>query len=209
VIVLVPIPAGPQAPVLSVSSPADGTTFKNGAIPVVGTTTGASVSVSATYLGPPTAVPAGKKAPPPPPAPDPKDFTVGSDGAFNDSYELTTGQWRLTLSATGDANRQTSVTRSITVAYTGVNVLIEVKGGRVWLRVRVDGQLAKETPTTGGIVFEDGAKLTLVAKDVVEVRSGVPAHTYVTANGISYGPLTGGSVNSVWAIGPTGGPKPK
>jgi cytoskeleton protein RodZ len=209
VIVLVPLPAGPQAPVLSVSSPADGTTVTNGAIPVVGTTNGASVSVSATYLGPPTAVPAGKATPAPPPTPDPKDFTVASDGTFSDSYELTTGQWRLTVSATGDANRQTSVTRTITVAYTGVNVLIEVKGGRVWLRIRVDGQLAKETPTTGGVVFEDGSKLTLTAKELVEIRSGVPARTWVTANGIAYGPLTGGTVNSVWAIGPTGGPTPE
>ena len=209
VIVMVPLPRGPQAPVLSLSSPADGTTFTNGAIPIVGTTDGTGISVTGSYLGPPTAVPSGATAPSPPAVPEAKDITVESGGAFNGSYELTTGQWSLTITATGDANRQTSLTRTITVGYTGINLLVEVKGGRVWLRVRVDGELAKETPTVGGVVFEDGAKLTITANELVEIRSGVPAHTYVTVNGVSYGALTGGSVDSVWAIGPTGGPQPE
>src|SRR5512135_3345055 len=43
-----------QAPTLTVSQPVDGTTYQNGAIPVEGTTTNAAtVTVSATYLGPP------------------------------------------------------------------------------------------------------------------------------------------------------------
>jgi cytoskeletal protein RodZ len=207
VIVMVPLPKGPEAPVLSLSSPADGTTFTNGAIPIVGSTDGASVSVTASYLGPPTAVPAGATAPSPPAAPEAKDITVETGGTFSGSYELTTGQWRLTISATGDANRQTSLTRTITVAYTGVNALIEIKGGRVWLRVRVDGELSKKTPTVGGVVFEDGAKLTITAKDLIEIRSGVPSRTYLTVNGVSYGVLTGGTVNDVWAVGPVGAPK--
>jgi cytoskeletal protein RodZ len=206
VIVMVPLPKGPEAPVMSLSSPADGTTFTNGAIPIVGTTDGASISVAASYLGPPTAVPSGATAPSPPAAPEAKDITVETDGTFSGSYELTTGQWRLTISATGDANRQTSLTRQITVAYTGINALIEIKGGRVWLRVRVDGELSKKTPTLGGIVFEDGAKLAITAKELIEIRSGVPSRTFLTVNGVSYGALTGGTVNDVWAVGPAGAP---
>jgi hypothetical protein len=203
-IVTVPLPSGPQAPVLSVSSPADGTSVTNGAIPIVGTTSGTTVTASAAYTGPATgapATPAGESAP----APTPTEITVGEDGAFEGSIQLTPGVWVLTVTATGEANRQTSVTRTVTVAYTGVNVLVEIRGGRVWLRVRVDGDLAKETPP-GGAVFEDGTKLTFTADTLVEIRSGVPAYTFVTVNGISYGALGGGPPGA-WAIGPTGPPQ--
>ncbi len=207
VIVMVPLPSGPQAPVLSLSSPADGTTFTNGAIPIVGTTNGTSISVAATYLGPSPGAPEASAAPSPPAA-EAKQIEVDSAGAFSGSYEVTTGQWRLTMTATGEANRQTSVTRTITVAYTGVNVLVELKGGRVWLRVRVDGELSKETPTTGGVVFEDGTKLTFSADELVEVRAGVPSRVFVTVNGVSYGALGDGSTPGAWAIGPSGPPEP-
>ena len=207
VIVMVPLPSTPQAPVLSLSSPADGTTFTNGAIPIVGTTSGTTVSVTAAYLG------AAAGAPEPgadasPPVPGAMDIAVETDGTFSGSYELTTGQWRLTVTSTGDANRQTSLTRTITVAYTGVNVLVELKGGRVWLRVRVDGELAKETPTTAGVVFEDGTKLTFTADELVEIRAGVPSRVLVTVNGVSYGALGDGSSPGAWAIGPSGPPEP-
>jgi cytoskeletal protein RodZ len=206
IIVMVPLPpSGPQAPVLSLTSPADGTTFTNGAIPIVGTTTGTTITVSATFTGPAAGAPATPTAESPP-APAPQDIEV-QEGAFDGSYELTTGTWQLTVTATGDANRQTSVTRSVMVAYTGVNVLVEIKGGRVWLRVRVDGELAKETPS-GGAVFEDGTKLTFTAEELVEIRSGVPGYTYVTVNGTSYGKL-GGGIPGAWAIGPTGPPEPE
>jgi len=207
VIVMVPLPSSPQAPVLSLSSPADGTTFTNGAIPIVGTTTGTSISVAATYLGPSSGAPAASSAPSPPVA-EAREIAVESDGTFSGSYELTTGQWRLTVTSTGEANRQTSVTRTITVAYTGVNVLVELTGGQVWLRVRVDGELSKETPTTGGVVFEDGTKLTFTADELVEIRAGVPSRVFVTVNGVSYGALGEGSLPGAWAIGPTGPPEP-
>ena len=56
------------------------------------------------------------------------------------------------------------------------------------------------------MVFEDGAKLTITAKELIEIRSGVPSHTFLTVNGVSYGALTGGTVNDVWAVGPSGAP---
>ena len=206
VIVMVPLPSAPQAPVLSLTSPADGTTFTNGAIPIVGSTSGTKVSVTATYLGPAAGAPEAGVASPPPAAA--RDMAVETEGTFSGSYELTTGQWRLSVTSTGDANRQTALTRTITVAYTGVNVLVELKGGRVWLRVRVDGELAKETPTTAGVVFEDGTKLTFTADELVEIRAGVPSRAFVTVNGVSYGALGDGSSPGAWAIGPSGPPEP-
>lgn len=207
VIVMVPLPSSPQAPVLSLSSPADGTTFTNGAIPIVGTTSGATVTVAATYVGPAAGEPSPGAAASPPVA-EAREIKVEDDGTFSGSYELTTGQWHLTVTSAGEANRQTSLTRTITVAYTGVNVLVELKGGRVWLRVRVDGELSKKTPTTGGVIFEDGTELTFTADELVEIRAGVPSRVFVTVNGVSYGALGDGSTPGAWAIGPTGPPEP-
>lgn len=208
IFVRVPPPAVAQAPVLSLSSPADGTTFTNGAIPIVGTTSGSTVSIAAAYLGPPGTPPAAVRTPAPPPVPDPAEIPVDADGSFSGSYELTTGSWKLTVTATGVENKKTSVMRTITVAYTGVNVVVEIKGGRAWLLVRIDGSLSKQTPTESGRIFANGTKLALSAKDRIDIRTGVASITYVTVNGVSYGPLGPSANPGTWTLGPDGPPQP-
>jgi cytoskeletal protein RodZ len=212
IIVLVPVPeASPtpaaNAPKLSLTSPADGKSFTGGAIPITGTTDGQKVTVSATVAS----TSAGAATPSPkasPSAPAPAEIAV-KDGKFNGTYTLTPGTWTLTVTATGAGGEETAVTRHVTVtAPTGVNVTVQIKGGRVWLRVRLDGNLAKQTPS-GGMVFDDGTKLTFKAKDLVEIRTGVPRYTFVTVNGVSYGALGTSGNPGVWGIGPTGAPKPE
>lgn len=210
VIVVVPLPtATPVTVQLTLSSPADGASFTTGTIPIAGTSSGSTVKVSATYGGPPSGA-SPTPATQSPPAAAPATLQVGSDGAFSGSYQLSPGRWALTVTASGSSGQPTTITRNVTVAApTGVKVVVEIKGGRVWLRVRIDGVLAKETPAAGA-VFPNGTKLTFTAKSLVEIRTGVPAYTYVTANGVAYGPLatSGGSMRA-WAIGPTGPPQPE
>ncbi len=68
------------APTLELTSPEDGLSVENGAIPVRGTATDAtSVSISAAYLGPPPASP--HPRPPPDPAAVPASpVTLADDG---------------------------------------------------------------------------------------------------------------------------------
>jgi hypothetical protein len=208
IIVLVPVPAGspsPEAPVISLSSPNDGATLADGAVAIAGTTTGTKVSVSAAWKGPA----AGGAAPSTtPPAPAPKELPVGDGGKFSGTYALTGGKWQLTVTATGAGDVQTALTRQVTVAPSGVSVVVQITGGRVWLRVRIDGDLAKQTPS-GGMVFDDGTKLTFKGKQLVEIRTGVPRYTFVTVNGVSYGKLGSSGNPGVWAIGPSGPPQPE
>lgn len=205
-VVTVPIPVI-VAPTLSLTSPNDGTSFTNGAIPVQGTTSGSKVVVAALWAGPLQPPAEGEPTPEPPAAPDPKELVVEGDGSFGGSYDLTAGRWRLTVTATGEENRQTRETREIEVVYTGVNLVVEVRSERAWLRVRVDGAFDPKTGGEGGITFRPGAILTFSAEREIQIRSGVPRATYVTVNGIPYGPLGEGPAGT-WLIGPSGPPQP-
>ena len=99
--------------------------------------------MTATYVGP--ATDAGGKPPTQPPAdPDPQEIAVDADtGAFSDAYQLAPGVWDLTISATGAAAKTTTEQRHVTVAYTGVALVIRVKDARAWLKVWVDDQLVQ------------------------------------------------------------------
>jgi hypothetical protein len=207
VTVMVPIPQATEVPgpELAVTSPEADQSFSSGSVTVEGTTAGATVSVTARYLGPARVVTGATPAPPD--EPEPLELEVAEDGSFSGTIELGNGRWELTITATDEGERQTSLTRQITIAPTGLTVVVEIKGGRAWLRIRLDGKLAKETPTTAGAIFEDGTRLTLVAKELVEIRSGVPSITYVTVNGVSYGKLGTGRPGA-WAITADGPPQP-
>ncbi len=211
-IVNVPISAV-LAPTLQVDLPADGASFQNGAIPIAGTTTNATqVVISATYLGSPgTPAPTpkpGKTAPPtskPPTTPAPVTLQIRSDGAFSTPYELANGRWSLTIVASNAEGRTTTLTRSVTIAYHGVNVVVTIHG-RAWLKVWVDGVLA---PSIGaaGKVFNDGKVLTFTGDQSVEVRTGASAATYFTVNGVSLGKM-GTSLNpETWLFTATAPPK--
>ena len=177
-----------EAPTLTVDQPADGATFENGAIPVQGRTTNAdSVVVSAAYTGP--AAPAGgRRRPRPRPASRRRSrSTVGEDGTFSAPFELTAGSWAITVTASSPEGKTTSLTRAVTVAFKGVNLVVSIEGGRAWLKVWVDGKLDPKTGA-GGQGLGNGKTLTFTGKESIEVRTGSSGVTKFTLNGTRSAP---------------------
>lgn len=207
-----------QAPTLTVDQPADGATFENGAIPVEGTTTNAStVVVSATYLGPagssagtaakptPTPAPGAKPTPTPaastPPTPQPQTIAIADDGTFSAPFELTAGRWSITVTASSAASKAVSISRTVTVQYKGVNLVVSIKGGKAWLKAWVDGQVDPGLGTAGKVVG-DGKTLTFSGTSSVEVRTGSSGVTYFTLNGTSLGTLGKPGAPETWLFAP-------
>ena len=203
-IVTVPVAAGPEAPTLSVTSPNQGTMFTNGAIPVQGTTTGEQVIVSATYVGPATdaaqgAGPAASRSR------SPGDRVDAETGAFSDAYQLAPGVWDLTISATGAAAKTTTEQRHVTVAYTGVALVIRVKDAGAWLKVWVDDQLVPGYE--GGRVIQPGKSVEFTGQNSIEVRTGNSGATYFTLNGTRLGSLGKPGQPETWLFAPPGEPE--
>lgn len=186
IVITVPF-AQVAAPTLELTSPEDGLSVANGAIPVRGTTTDAtSVSMSAAYVGP---APGQAAAPDPTPAMiPPTAVELADDGTFATSIDLTEGQWTVTVTAAGEEGKSTTLTRGVTVVYQGISVVVEIREQRTWLRVSVDGVVSPQTGA-GGKVYAAGKTITFRGEEVVELRTGKMSTTYVTVNGTSYGPL--------------------
>lgn len=186
IVITVPF-AQVAAPTLELTSPEDGLSVENGAIPVRGTTTDAtSVSMSAVYVG---LAPGQATTPPPSPAAIPAaTVKLADDGTFSTSIDLTEGRWTVTVTAAGEEGKSTTLTRDVTVVYRGISVVIEIKNQRTWLRVSVDGIVSPQTGA-GGKVYAAGKTVTFRGEGVVELRTGKMSTTYVTVNGTSYGPL--------------------
>lgn len=203
-----------EAPTLTVDQPAEGATFENGAIPVKGTAANASeVEVSAEYLGPAEnepapAAPAGSPAASPAavPAPPPTTVEPDEDGNFSTPYQLTTGRWRLTVTASGAEGKTTSLARTVTVEFRGVNLTIDVKGGAAWIKVWVDG-VVDETVGAAGRTLRNGQTLTFTGEKSVEVRTGSSGVTHFTLNGTSLGALGRSGVPETWLFEPPAGPQ--
>jgi cytoskeletal protein RodZ len=188
-----------EAPTLTVDQPADGATYENGAIPVQGKTTNASsVVVSAAYSGP---VETGGAAPPKPKAPTPVTVEVGEDGLFNSPYQLTAGKWAITVTASSPEGKTASLTRAVTVAFKGVNLVVSVEGGRAWLKVWVDGKLDPKLGAAGK-VLGSGKKLTFKGKESIEVRTGSSGATKFTLNGTPLGALGKRGIPETWLFAP-------
>ena len=227
IVITVPF-AAVQAPTLTVSQPVDGTTYSNGAIPVEGTTTNAtSVTIvaqrveagapppshapSPTPTPKPTATPkptgtprpGGSPAPSTPPAGT--TVTVEQDGSFSTPLELTAGQWLITITATSDQGQTASVTRTVTVAYKGVTLVVAIKGGNAWVKVWVDGGLAPGT-SQAGRTYHDGDTVVFTGKTSVEVRTGNSGNTTFTLNGISLGSLGKVGIPETWLFQPPNAP---
>ena len=208
-----------QAPTLTVSQPVDGTTYENGAIPIEGTTTNAiSVNVTSTYLGPigsttvaPTPAPTSILAlpsgsPGASQAPSGTTVQVGDDGTFTvPPLELTEGRWAITITAMSDQGKTASQTRTITVAYKGVNLVISIQNGNAWIKVWVDGALATGIPQSGQ-VFAAGKILTFTGAHTIEVRTGSSGNTYFTLNGVNLGALGREGIPETWLFAPPDAP---
>lgn len=195
-----------EAPTLSVDQPAEGATFENGAIPIQGRTTNAdSVVVSARYVGPVEVVAEGQASPPPPALPGPATVEVDADGTFTTPFELTAGRWAVTVTASGPAGKTTSLTRNVSVAFKGVNLVVTIKGGRAWIKVWVDGKIAEETGASGK-VYGNNETLTFKAKKSIEVRTGSSGVTRFTLNGTSLGALGPRGIPETWLFEPPNEP---
>jgi cytoskeletal protein RodZ len=192
-----------QAPTLTVTTPVDGTSYGNGAIAVEGTTTNAkSVSVTATYLGKP-GTPASSAAPAPRASGQPSQGTtidVASDGTFEfPPLELTAGRWAITVTATSDQGQTASLTRNVEVAFSGVNLVVTIKGSPAWIKVWVDGKLVGPQ---SGRVFDPGKTLTFHGTSSVEIRTGSSGATQFTLNGTSLGSLGKSGIPETWLFKP-------
>ena len=193
-------------PALTLDQPADGATFQNGAILVQGTATNATqVTVSAAFSGA-VSTPAGSKPAPTPSPPPAQTATVGSDGTFNVPFNLTAGKWTLTVSAAGSDGKATSLTRSVTVNYHGVNLVVTIKGGSAWIKVWEDG-VVDQTIGAGGKTETDGKVLTFTATTTIEVRTGKSSVTFFTLNGQSLGSLGAAPNPETWLFDPPAAPK--
>jgi len=196
-----------EAPTLTVDQPADGASFENGAIPIAGkATNAATVVVSATYVGPSGAPGGSKPTPAPPPVPPSVTAKVGDDGTYSTPYELTTGKWTITVTASGPDGKTAALSRNVMVGYKGVNLVVAAKGGRAWVKVWVDGKL---DPTVGaaGTVIANGKSLKFTAKQSVEVRTGSSGVTQFTLNGTSLGSLGKSGVPETWLFAPPKAPE--
>jgi cytoskeletal protein RodZ len=215
-----------QAPTLLVTQPVEGTTYGNGAIAVEGTTTNAAtVTVTTRFLGSdlagaggspgpatpapaaPTAAPAGSGGPGASPGATSEPGTtvnVAGDGSFSlPPLELTAGRWAITVTATSTEGKTASRTLQVTVAYSGVNLVLSIRGGPAWIKVWVDGKL--EGPQ-GGTVYQNGRTVTFSGTTSVEIRTGSSGFTRFTLNGVSLGSLGKAGVAETWLFAPPAAP---
>ncbi len=208
-----------QAPTLTVSQPEEGTTFENGAIPVEGMTANASeVVVRATWLGPPDgSAPPPTAEPTPTPEPDPSaspvpaepdglTVEVAADGSFTTPLELTEGRWSITITATSVEGKTASLTRMVTVAYKGVNLVVTIQGGNAWLKAWIDGALDPRL-SQAGRTLRSGDTIVFTGKTSVEVRTGSSGATRFTLNGVALGPLGKPGIPETWLFQPPAAPQ--
>jgi cytoskeletal protein RodZ len=210
-IINVPLPQGPEAPTLSLTSPNDGTSFTNGAIPIQGTTTAREISVKGKWIGPtpgrgdePSASPgAGSSARAPRAAI--KRIRVRDDGRFSGSYQLVPGQWQLTITATGEQDKTTTERRTVSVEFTGVNLVIEIRESAAWIKVVVDGKVAEGYGA--GRTLEPGKSVEFTARRNIEVRTGSSGSTFFTLNGQRLGALGPPGIPETWLFRPPDEPR--
>ncbi len=211
-----------QAPTLTVSQPEDGTTYENGAIPIEGTTTNArDVVIRAAYLGPPDgSAPVPTPEPTPAPSPDPSaspaptsgpgdgtvSVVVADDGTFSTPLELTEGRWSITITATSVEGKTASLTREVTVAYKGVNLVVTIVGSDAWLKVWVDGTLDPRV-TQAGRIYHAGDTVVFTGTTSVEVRTGSSGATRFTLNGVPLGALGRSGIPETWLFHPPDPPQ--
>jgi cytoskeleton protein RodZ len=204
VYITVPLAAS-AAPSVDLTSPADGATFANGAVPVEGTATNAdTVTVSASYLGPAPGTPTSARPATPPAAPKPESTDVAKDGSFSVPVELAAGRWALSIVAKSAAGQAATVPRTVTVSFTGVSVVVVLKGGAATLKAWIDGKLDPRTGAAGK-KYADGKAITFTGTKTVELRTSDASVTYVTVNGTDLGRLSKNAGPGTWLFAP---PKP-
>jgi cytoskeletal protein RodZ len=194
-----------EAPTLNLTSPADGSQFQNGAIPVKGVTTNAkTVAIAANLVAPAGApVPSAATSPSSSAGPTigPVTVDVAADGTFDTPLDLSAGSWQIEVTATSTGGKAVTLTRNVSVQYRGVNLVVTIKGSKAWLKVWVDGKVSDVTGTAGA-TFGPGKVLTFTAKNSVEVRTGKSNVTYFTLNGDDLGRMSAKGNPETWLFAP-------
>ncbi len=212
-IIIVPVPTpSPVQPEVAFSSPADGASVASGTVTVTGTSTEvASVVLTTKYLGPPLAPGASPPAATPTPVPSaspsagsaasvgtspgpsaspgplPMSVSTSADGSFSFTVQLNPGRWQLTLVGTSPNGVTTAATsRTATVPFKGLTVVIQIKGGAASIAIYHDGIV--DSPQ---YVQADGWTRTIVAKNWVCIKSPKSQLVFITVNGASYGTIAG------------------
>ncbi|MFN8622630.1 MAG: DUF4115 domain-containing protein [Chloroflexota bacterium] len=168
---------------IALTQPKDGMTILNDSATVSGTTDARSVTVTAAWKG------AGKA----PAKIAPVSLKV-KDGRFSGTLALPAGKWAVTATTDDQAGLQPAADqRAVSVAWQGLQVIVEEKSGSAWVRVWIDGVAVEK-----GHRFLKGDSVTYTAKKTAVVSSGNAGNTTVTINGIPYGPL--GKPNTIQAV---------
>jgi hypothetical protein len=143
------------------------------ASPAPGTSAGASPGASA------------------PPPVVPQSASVTANGEFTFTFQLEAGVWRLSLTGQDTlGHKSPTVSRVVAVPFTGVSVLIEVKGSQgAWMKYYRDGV------ALGVSTYSNGFKVTVTAKKSVCVYTGKAGNVFITVNGVPMGSVAkyGGS----------------
>ena len=170
------------------------------------TSNAAAVQVVAQWLGPvgssgqATVVPGASV-----PAVGPVTVAVKEDGTFSSPLELTAGRWSITVTATSAQGKSASLTRTITVAYKGVTLVVTIKSAATWIKVWVDGIVSPDT-TAAGKTYAAGTVLTFTGTKSIEVRSGSSGNTSFTLNGTNVGILGKVGTPETWLFQPPDAP---
>jgi cytoskeletal protein RodZ len=190
-----------------------------GPAPVPGASPSASKSSTPTPMATPkptatpsasagtSASPSGTPGPCAGSTPPPSTNKVAIDGTFSVVVQLCPGVWQLAIVAdNGQGLTATAQTRTVTVAYNGLTVLIALNGGDAWLKVWRDGVV--DNSLNGGAAHKNGSTITVTANQSVWIKTGSAGVTYVTVNGVSYGPLSRTVVVGSWRLTASGPPQP-
>ena len=82
----------------------------------------------------------------------PKTVTVDARTARSRRRSsLSTGKWQVTVTATSAEGKTTTLTRESRSATRASTSCVEIKNGRAWLKVWVDGKVSKVTGTAGKV----------------------------------------------------------
>ena len=140
---------------------------------------GAGVSPTPTPKASPTPPTAAASAPAPPP---PVSTPVDSDGNFTFNVQLETGTWRLSLvGADTQGHKSAIVSRVVAVPFTGVVVVVTVRGSSASVAYTRDGALIASN------VLPDGSTFTVTAKKSVCINTPKNKNVFFTVNGTDMG----------------------
>lgn len=213
VIIIVAEPtATPILPSVVLTGPTDASVFKDGNVVVTGTTNLVSkVTLTPTLVGGP--LPAGATLPPATPTPvlvspgptasgvstspvpsataasQALSADVGADGSFSFTLKLRPGRWQLAVvgTATKGGTLTKSVSRTVSVPYTGIYVEIVVKNGDASAVYVVHDGVPDVAVNSSESV---GWTHVVTASKSVCISAYPPGNVYISVNGTSYVPIS-------------------